>query len=209
MGTIHNALKRGPWTIAANAILGETREGSGIERLGESMTPTLDLWSRPDWLLYSREQLVYLHAQVANVAAEFGAGVFEAPPIVNGLLVVDRIEIGGLVAAATFFIGYDARPAGSVEVTTNKDFLDQRCRPNPAARPKSRVFTDTNAATALTGPSFRTTCAANVINTIEGPFILLGNNLALIVEHAVVNIPFNVSVFGRERQLLPSEVRAL
>jgi hypothetical protein len=204
MGSIHNELRRGPWSRAATAILGDTREGSGIERLGESMTPSLDLWSpaRPDWAIYRGEQLVYLHDLQAAVAAEFGCIVFEAPPNPVSILTIDFLEV---TFASEVLVGYDARPAGSVENTTTKDFLDQRARPTAAARPRSRVFADSNVGTALTGPFRRFTPTVSVTTIIPGPFVLLGNNLALIVEGALANVAIRVSAVGRERDLLSSE----
>lgn len=203
MGGIHNELRRGPWTKAATGILGDTREGSGVERLGESMTPILDLWSsaRPDWALYRNEKLVFLHGFQAAVAGELSCIVFEAPAAPNNILIIDEIHV---VGTGQHLVGYDARPAGAVEVTT-KDFLDQRARPIAAARPRSRVFTDTNVASAVTGPFFRFTGATAGNNILKGPFILLGNNLALIVEHQTANSSDVVTAFGREREMLPSE----
>lgn len=203
MSSIHNALRRGPWSHAAQGILGDTREGGGIERLSESMTPTIDLWGRPDWLLYVNEKMVFLHGFQPAVAGEFSCCVFEAPatPLPGqSILVIDRLLIHGAVQC---IIGYDARPAGATESQV-KDFLDQRARPIAAARPRSRVFNDSNAATALTGPFFRFTPPANSV-TIEVPFICLSLNLALIVEVGTVNTACTVTAIGRERDLLPPE----
>lgn len=209
MAQMHNAMRRGPWSSAATAIVGDTREGAGIERLGESLTPTIDLWSRPDWLLYVREYMVYLHGFQAAVAAELSCIVFDAAPFANSLLVIDELHVnaGGALQIA---IGYDARPAGAVE-STLKDFTDQRARPVFAARPRSRVWADSNAATALTGPRFRFTCVAGTNRIpLPAPHVLLGNQLSLIVEHdATVNTALIATAFGRERTLLPSEVRLI
>lgn len=211
MGSIHNELRRGSWSQAASAILGDTREGSGIERMGESMTPVIDLWNpaRPDWTLYRREKGVYLHAASSAVAAELAAVVFEAPLSGNSILIVDELHVTCGVTSS-FNIGYDIRPAGSAAATT-KDFLDTRGRDTTAARPRSNVYSDSNAATALTGPFFRITIPAGITQVYKCNFVLLGvppliNANVLIVEHQTVNVAFSATAFGRERELLTSEV---
>lgn len=211
MGSQHNELRRGPWTRAADAILGTTREGSGIERLGESMTPSIDLWSpaRPDWDLYRQEKGIYLHAATTAVAAEFSSVIFEAPLSGQSILIIDQIHIT-VGAAAQFNIGYDIRPAGAAAQVT-KDFLDTRGRDTTAARPRSNVYADTNAATALTGPFMRVTISGNLTFVLNTRFVLLGvppliNANVLIIEHQTVNVAFSATAFGRERELMPSEM---
>jgi hypothetical protein len=200
---VHNALRRGPWGQAASAILGESRESTGIERLSESLSPVINLWSedRPDWNVERLEQRVQLHGFQAAVAGEFSCIVFEAPPDDDSILIIDKLIITGTLQ---HLIGYDARPAGATE-SQLKEMLDQRARPNAAVLPRSRVFSDTNAATALTAQFFRFTGSNAGSTVLEVPFVLIGNNRALIVEVGTANSPATVTAFGRERRLLPSE----
>lgn len=205
MGDIHNELKRGPWGPALASVVGLSRDAAGLERLGETLTPNLDLWSgdRPDWAIERREHLVQLHGFQAAVAAELSAIVFDASTDPNTILIIDELYISG---ALQVLIGFDARPAGAVE-STLKDFRDHRVRAGAAAnrRPRSRVWTDSNAATALTGPYMRFTGNAAGTNLLKVPWVVLGDNLSLIVEHGTVNTALLVTAIGRERQLLPSE----
>ena len=205
MGSLHNELKRGPWGSAISGVVGLSRDASGLERLGETLTPIIDIWSpaRPDWAIERREQLVFLHGFQAAVAGELSCIVFDASVDANTILIIDRL----LVTAAAVLIGIDARPAGATE-STNKDFMDHRVRAGSAAnrRPRSRVWTDSNAATAVTGPLLRYNApGAAITGDLPGPFVLIGDNLSLIVEHQTVNTAIHVTAIGRERQLLPAE----
>lgn len=203
MGKLHNELRRGPWSAAISSALGDTREG-GVERFGETLTPVVNIWERPDWAVLIRHHLLYLSGFQAAVAGEFSCIVFQPPPTTNAesILVIDRLLISGTIQC---LVGYDALPAGAVELTL-KDFLDQRARPAPAQRPLSRVFQDSNAASALTGPFLRFTGGVAGSNVLEGPFILSSvQGLSLVVECGTVNTSITVTAFGRERQLMPSE----
>lgn len=205
MGSVHNELKRGPWGPAASAIVGLSRDASGLERLGETLSPEIDIWSaaRPDWAIERRESLIWLNAFAAAVAGELSCLVFDAGTDPNNLLIIDRLHVN--FGTLQYRIGFDARPPAAVE-DPNKDFLDLRSRtPIATIRPRSRVWVDSNAATALTGPSTRYTNQVAGTTVVEGPWIVIGDNLSLIVEGGTVNTAITVSAFGRERTLLPSE----
>lgn len=206
MGDIHNELKRGPWGPALASVVGLSRDAAGLERLGETLTPVLDLWSpaRPDWAIERREHLVFLHALAPAVAAELSCVVFDGSTDPSTILIIDALIFSNITQVN---IGFDARPAGATEATT-KDFLDHRVRAGAAAnrRPRSRVWIDSNAATALTGPLFRYVGAASALGAyLPVPFVVLGDNLSLICENTTVNTALHVTAIGRERQLLPSE----
>lgn len=201
MGKLHNELRRGPWSAAVTAALGDTREG-GVERFSESLQPIMDIWSRPEWAILRREQLIYLHGFAPAVAGELSCVTFSNPDP-NMILVIERLMIN---SASQMAVGYDARPPGAAE-SSNKDFLDHRVRAGAAAnrRPVSQVFTDSNVATALTGPFFRWTGGVAGSNFLPGPWVILGDSLSLIIEHATANTAIVATAFGYERQLLPSE----
>lgn len=201
MGKLHNELRRGPWSAAVTAALGDTREG-GVERFSESLQPVMNIWDLPEWAILRREQLIYLHGFAPAVVGELSCVTFSNPDP-NMILVITDILISGVLQV---IIGYDARPPGAAE-SPLKDFKDHRVRAGTAAarRPVSQVFTDSNVATALTGPFFRFTGGVAGSNLLRGPWVVLGDSLSLIVEHGTANNALVVTAFGYERQLLPSE----
>lgn len=72
MAQIYNALTRANLSNALTRALGDTRAKGGLERYGETLTPGIDLWSRPEWALL-RDEILF--AAVASTPAG-GAGTF-------------------------------------------------------------------------------------------------------------------------------------
>jgi hypothetical protein len=71
--TIHNQLTESAELqsgIARAAGLGT--EADGVIRLGETLDPTIDPWSQPEWAYLSGERLGAIKSFAAAVAAEFG-----------------------------------------------------------------------------------------------------------------------------------------
>lgn len=79
MAQLHNELRRTPLSLALKAAVGDTREGSGIERFGETLGPYINLWERPEWAFLRRERL----CSSARTEAAGGAGTFAGIGICN------------------------------------------------------------------------------------------------------------------------------
>lgn len=90
---------------AFRKILREADEGfSGIERAGETITPVVNLWERPEWAVLRGETPWSLfHAQAA-VAAEFGFVGLRNPASSGGIAVVERIRVWSATASNTSLI---------------------------------------------------------------------------------------------------------
>jgi len=88
MGQLHNALDRGRLSAALKNALGASKSEGGIERYGETLTPGIDLWMRPEWALLRDEELFGVaETQAAGAAGTFPKiGVFN--PATSNLLVV-------------------------------------------------------------------------------------------------------------------------
>jgi len=110
MGQVHNALRGGSLSAALTRAVGEMRGASGLERYGETLQPTLDLWSQPEWA-YLRGEL--LGAAFRAVAAA-GAGTFAAVALCNPLtsrsiVVVEKIRVtGSSNGAFDLYMGTDS-----------------------------------------------------------------------------------------------------
>jgi len=80
MAEEHNALKYGPVISKAGSIAAGGGYGDvGISRLGETLQPVIDLWSRPEWALLRSEILFARFADSAAVAARFSSIEFVNP----------------------------------------------------------------------------------------------------------------------------------
>lgn len=77
----HNGLGR--YTALLSAFTGALGERdsdfSGIERAGETLTPVIDLWSRPEWA-WLRDERRYWHSVVVGAIAAERSGVTVRPP---------------------------------------------------------------------------------------------------------------------------------
>lgn len=106
MPHVHNALHHFTKEQAAfRKIVREGDEGfTGIERAGETVTPVVNLWDRPEWAALRGETPWSLfHAQAA-VAAEFGFVGLRNPASSGGIAVVERIRVWSATAAVSSLI---------------------------------------------------------------------------------------------------------
>ncbi len=103
MGQLHNELTGRAGFLARairNALQIENAD-TGIERLSETLTPTVNLWERPEWALLRGERLWGVAPSQAAVVAEFSqVGIFN--PANSGLIVVVK-EVGVFNNANAFF----------------------------------------------------------------------------------------------------------
>lgn len=91
MGQQHNELRRGGAIgYAMSQAVGDTR-GGGIERYGETLTPTLNLWDQPEWAFLRAEKLAAFSVTAPAVAAEFSAAGLLNPTGSGQIAVVEKL----------------------------------------------------------------------------------------------------------------------
>jgi len=134
---IHNALKystelvRG---IARASGLGEGEEGVG--RLGETLDPTIDPWSQPEWAFLRDERLGAGKLSAGPVASEFSIVALGNASGSNSIVVVEALSaassaamngqlevvadsvVAGTLSAAAFFVSGRDRRFGSTQGRT-------------------------------------------------------------------------------------------
>lgn len=200
MPHVHNGLHEYTRLLdAAARAIGEksgAQDFSGIERFGETLTPTMDLWALPEWALLRGE--ILFGRSVFNAA---NPATFQSVEVVNPagsnvlavLLEIDNRN-GGVEP------GLDVGPALGVVATVRGAAHDGRY-------PFGELSRCTLVLGRLAGPT-----AIPQDNLIGGsrtsrPYILVpGTKLMLIAPAA--NTDVGLSVFWSERVLLPSEERA-
>lgn len=105
MGAIHNELRRSNLGAALTRALGLTRGVEGLERVGETLTPTMDLWSQPEWAYLRKVRLLAYTAGITATVGEY-SGLAIVNPTGSGIIaVVDaaRIQMSGQVISYLAF----------------------------------------------------------------------------------------------------------
>lgn len=115
MGQLHNELRRGPWSDALKNALGASREG-GVERYGETITPTLDLWRSPEFA-YLRNEERFARAQAAGPLAGENSLIAIGTPLGSGLIVVIEAVTASAATAMICDIGFSLRTAIAATLT--------------------------------------------------------------------------------------------
>lgn len=89
---IHNELrKRLTLPRALGLIAGLGHDQSGVERLGETLTPILDPWSRPEHqFLHDEEYFVF--ALLSQIAAGVGRSMIEIIPQPGHMMIVEQVS---------------------------------------------------------------------------------------------------------------------
>ena len=214
----HNGLHHFTAVQAAYAkALGERQaDFSGIERAGETITPNLDLWSRPEWAALRRETLIARHRRQPGVAAEFGFIAISNPAtskVLVTVLVAHVATVDG-VARVTAGLTTAAVIAAIADATITTSSLDRRAggQTGFASGAVNGVATiSRGGGAAIIGASaqyFEEMMAGSGTTHTELhtlPVVLRPGD-ALFVEHSAVNLDIECSYGGYERVALPGEL---
>lgn len=102
MGVLHNELKEGDFGKAVENALGLDLAEGGLERVGETLQPTFNMWERPEWAHLRGERIWAVQPSQAAVAAEFSMVGIAVPANSNLIAVVERVILfpGGSPANA-------------------------------------------------------------------------------------------------------------
>lgn len=204
MGGIHNELSRGTLSRALTLAVGAARGESGLERYGETLTPVLDLWSRPEFALLRGE---VLWAQLATLTAVVGeySGAAIINPTGSGLLVLVNGMVRGGGASFTWGIATEAALvatyAGNTFVATPID--GRKYKPGlltGTATGPGIVFGSDPAPQVIASLGQVTTTA---LTSDERPFqfpIILRPGQAALIETANVNTGTNAAFWGWARR---------
>lgn len=210
MSLIHNALSRaGAIQAGIRRAVGVQESEAGVERLGETLTPVMDLWSRADWAVLRGGRLCALSILQAAVVNEFGMAALRNPVGSNLLVVVERIgfDVG---ADMTCFLEMAtvAEVDASLGTLTTGSVRDRRESSSFFSR--TQVATGTDLLSSLNAGAFvidRIASSTDRFFRIAPPVILPPGQCVNIVG-GTSNTAL-VGIFAwEERALLPGEVRA-
>lgn len=201
MGHVHNSLDRATdLTRGIRRAVGMVGPDGGVERLGETLTPIMDVWSRPEWNALRGDWLQWCFAAVGAGGAGTRSIARLRPVSTSKMLVVVH-----LIECNTAFLIQNALAA---DLPTNIG-VGQRDTRNPT---DGRVrFTIDNTAAAAGTNRFR---VDNVPFRYEGPPIICHtdgdgtNSGAVTVSSPTDNQAINVSIAYTIHDLVAGENRS-
>lgn len=201
MGAIHNELRRSQLSGALTRAVGASKGAVGIERFGETLTPVIDLWERPEWSYLRYEILLGCANNQAAVAAQ-QSYVALVNPITSGILVTldqyagDVNNVVGLVAnSAAIITGGAAGTPGFAR--------DSRWPARMGNNFNSGVATVVKGTAAALGVNTFFTFGANVLGLLP---VVVSPGFAFVIASTAQNVVLNAQLAYRERKVLPGEL---
>lgn len=214
MGQLHNELRRGILSRALTLALGDARGAGGIERFGETLTPIIDLWDRPEWAAL-RDELFWVHGAIASaVVGEFSAAAVTNPAGSPFIITVEHFVMANPGATVTARWGYGtaAQIITALGATSANPSLKDR-RPG-VSRPTlvAEMVSLHNGSDAVLANAIPTTAELYDIESTElqdaivtVPTIL-GPGQGYILACSTVNTAFKWAVSGRVRRAFTTEL---
>lgn len=203
MAEEHNAIKYGVTISQAAAIAsGGAYSDVGVSRLSETLTPTMDLWSRREWELL-RGEIMFGRALTSPVVAARFSSIELVNPAGNTKLCVVRgiVRFGG---AAGIDFSVDSGAALGVTTTNRGVALDRRFPQLGETSTCTLVIGDLAAGAANVQWSTSTSVPAS---TVPLPWVLPpGSKLFMVSDTAATAIFLNI--FFSERSPFPGELQA-
>lgn len=216
MAQLHNEIRKGFISEAANRAIGRTREG-GIERLGETMDPIINLWGMPEWAFLRGEFIWSAWRQQNAVAGQNGyVGIVnsQAGLVANNRNIIIVEEAFVRVATASDVSISLVRYGG---VLSLRETNHQACPARDTRWPVggANVTPMSPARISIGGAAGVLSAAGQRLETLPASGagidfrsvpIVLTPDWALIVEHNTVNDNISCVFAGRVRKAFPGEL---
>jgi hypothetical protein len=203
VGIEHNALSYGVALSRAAARASGMSEGElGLARLGETLTPILNLWALPEWALLRGERTWAIAPSIGATVAEFSAVGIRNPADSGLIVVVARIV--AFVTTTTISLEGRMRASAVVDATSTPNSLDTRVPILTGIQCVS--LADSNAAKQ--GSILFAWQQSNLVgqSAIQTD-VVLSPGFDFFVGPAATNAAIQCSFFGRERQAFPGELQ--
>jgi len=205
----HNAITRGGSLSKAAAFasgLGE--DEAGLTRLGETLTPVLDLWQQPEWALLRDELLAFGGSGLTGGVAVNNIQLFN-PVGSNVLVITELIQAVSAIAEDVQLLLNDAalltdtNRAGSRD-TRNHPTLGFNLGVRGQIRQEQTAALPGNAGLVYVQSAGRTEAEIRY----EVPFVLAPGH-GLVLRSLTVGGAIDANFSWRERRPLPRELRGI
>ncbi len=209
MSSLHNAISYGVDLLRAFPRAIGLSDEAGVERISETLTPVMDVWSQPEWNFLRNERFVGLRYSSAAFAAEL-SGVALLNPAGSNYLITALAATGRPAAAGVFLSGL------TTQISVQATFALQG-----AGLPlDTRVYTATGTVAKSIGQVWIGTDAAAIgqildeigasvatnqsVDLMRLP-VILSPGFAWFSQFNVVNTFVSGGIFWRERRMFPGE----
>lgn len=201
MGVLHNELKEGDFGKAVENALGLDLAEGGLERVGETLQPTFNMWERPEWAVLRGERLWAVQPSQPAVVGEFSSVGIAVPANSKVIAVIDQIILfpgfgNALTEVALFNI-----PAGGFTSTSTPNPRDSRIPWVGGTTPTIGVISFAHHQVAVPFPAFfmNITPAAGQPPTAYSFPIVITPGFALFIEPFANNTRIDAAIIGRSR----------
>ena len=219
MADIHNAIRYGTGeTRGIPVITGMDASTGGLERVGETLQPVIDPYSRGEWSWPRQEHLWGKSITSVAVVGELSFMAVTCAPGSRSIVIVDGAACGGgatnailcgnlrTVIAATGTLQPFSAPGRDHRLVADPGgFLQQV--------PAVEIWIGSDPALLDTAGSARYdkqdgVAANNTVQFVGGPWILKPGT-GLIVQGTTVNVGLDITLFGHTRFAYPGELFGL
>jgi hypothetical protein len=206
---IHNAIKySSPLLRAYSRVVGLGEDEEGTVRLGETLTPVLDIWSLPEWAFNRGELIGVTRVTKAAVAGEFSIiGILCPSAARRRLVVVEKAGVvstvaGGCILELCTEAQLNALTAAAQTVGSSRD---------RRAGADSATQTISGSAVAQTTGGRVIDAALSTTGGTAGPFefglpVILPPGFALAIVGRAANELIIATFAYREREAFPGEL---
>lgn len=209
MGSVHNELRSVSQLQKAYQRAFGLDQEAGVERLGETLTPILDLWSDPSWAYLRGEKLCAASLAFVAVAGEISAIALFNPAGSQMLLTVDAVNYRPIAAALTAYLARATQAAieGTLTVTTVGEFARDTRWPiaSPGVECVGRVYGGSDPAAIGSLIEFAEG-AANTVQPFRSLPWVLSPGWGIVVQRAAISLDLTAHFYWRERRALPGEL---
>lgn len=205
MSSIHNALQRGIINDALKRATGLTKSGSAIERMGETLTPIIDLWSRPEWSVLNGEGLMGANIVQPVVAGQLSFICLGNPTGSGMIVVVTRISARDQTLTDDFIIGIAGDPPAGVVASAPWVSRDRRFRGGNTFG-RAQIRRGSNVASIGFQINERTRLLTTQHTELISPPYTLRPGDCVVIEDTVAAEVFDANFEGYERQAYPGEL---
>lgn len=213
MGNVHNALNRGPLGQALKNAIGDTKAEGMLERWGETLQPTMDLWSMPEWAFLRQESLWTCRLTRAADAANASIAGIMLPTASRFLVVVEGVTARNAAGAAVWLSMLNRATIaalGGFALGNPPFFRDQRSHETIGAQfAPVETFTALTGALPLNGIAEEqfTLATGSMIPFLTPPYIVRPGG-GLFVQTSAINQVLTCNFWGRVRSALPTELKS-
>jgi hypothetical protein len=212
MAELHNAIAYG--TDLQHALLramGGADEAETGTRIGETIVPICDIWSKPEWPFLRAELHAMVGMSVGAVVGEQSACALFNPTGSGYLVTISHANVSAQVAGTVFVsIATEAQISatlgtGIATIPIDTRWYDRRS-PGLQAGTIAQARTGSDAGTiGIVGERARVS-AVNLMQDLLAPPVVLHPGFGFVAQFQTANNFFEMNLHFYERRLLPGEV---